>query len=152
MCPAKRQQDAAVLHLRQRLVRAVAIHVEDARGGGPQVFFRHIVGAARVEDEHHHGLGLKGPQIPAVATFVRQADEDQPACFIGMPMIHLATLGHQGFVERLQQRHQSLEAVGQRAGRQVQAMTGEVGEQPLRGPAEGKPVRECKCLRTSDLW
>ena len=98
--------------------------------------------AARVEDEHHHGLGLKGPQVPAVAALVWQTDEDQPACFIGMPVIHLTTLGHQGFVERPEQRQQSLEAVGERAGRQVQTVTGQVGEQPLRGSAEGKLVQQ----------
>ena len=57
-------------------------------------------------------------------------------------MIHLAALGYQSLVERLEQRHQPLETIGERTGRQVQAVTGEVGEEPLRGPAEGKLVQQ----------
>ena len=85
---------------------------------------------------------MEDPEIPPIADLPLEHDEDQPPRLVGVPQrLPLAVL-HQRLVHRLEQRDQALQAVGDRAQRQVQAVRGPVGQEPIGRPVEQILVQE----------
>ena len=75
----------------------------------------HVVGAARIQHEDHRVFGVKDPQGPAVADFTFDRGENQPARLVGVPVLLLLVVLDQLLVDRLEQRGQPLQSLGQRA-------------------------------------
>jgi hypothetical protein len=113
-----------------------AIDHEDAVFNRPHVFLRDIVGAAGGQDEHDGLSRVEHPEIPAVADLALHGGEDQPARRVAMPPALLLTALDQGVIQRLEQGHELLPAAGAGPLGQVEAMTAEVGPQPVGGAVE----------------
>jgi hypothetical protein len=142
MSPAKGQQQRAGLDGRQGLVAAVAVDAQDAgglRSKEGRGFFRAPRQGQRVK--HRFGTAVDPQRAFAVGLF-RELHKHLPAGLVGVPQPGgLAALPDR-FVQRRQQGCQAAQSARQRAGRQVDAVGGQIGDQPLAGAKEQELVQQ----------
>ncbi len=132
MSPTKRQDELFRFDLGHRFVGAVTIHIEDAFGLGAELFFGNIVSAGRIEHEQDRLFGRKDPQIPDEVRFAGNADEHAPACFVTVPMLGGAVVVGEEFVQWFEQRLDFLQATGDGAGRQLQIVAAQFGNNAVQ--------------------
>ena len=85
------------------------------------MFLRHIVAAAWVEHVDHRIVAREQPQPPLMADFTSLFHENSPSRFVGVKESGLDVMPSKGFVNRSQQRFDSLESIRDRAGGQSQS-------------------------------
>ncbi len=102
----------------------------------------HVVTAAGIQSIDHRVCAEKGPEPPEMADFAFLFDEYQPPRLVGLVVGGLRVAFQQGLVDRLEQRRQALQAIGDRARRQVQVVVTPVRQQPRDRPMIGKLLQQ----------
>jgi hypothetical protein len=85
---------------------------------------------------------MEDPEILPIADLPLDAGEDQPAGLVGVPERLRLAVPDQRPVHLLEEREQVFQAVGDRAQRQIQAVRGPVGQEPIGQPIEQRLVQE----------
>ena len=132
--PAERQHHEPRLHLRHGFVARVAIDLQDPRSLWAEMRLRHLVAAAGIEQIDHRVRAENDPQPPTMALFPVQKHENQPTGFVGLVEVALPIALSERLVDRLHHRLDPLQAIVDRACRQVQIVLFELPQQPFRGP------------------
>ncbi len=132
--PTERQHNQALFDLIDRLVGLVAIDHHDPVCVRSQMLFWCLVSTAGRQHEHHHFYAPRGKPTDTNDSLLCPRSWQRPASVSrrhATSCLLPAAAPRRHRKSRFKQRHQSLQAIGQGAQRQIQSMTAEVVEQPI---------------------
>ena len=95
------------------------------------MFFGNVVGTGRIEHEDDRLFGGKHPKHSHETGLVGLFFEDRPAGFVAMPMAFGAIVFDEQFIERREEGHEFLQAIGDGAGRKTQIVAAQFGHDAI---------------------
>ena len=143
MAPAERKDHQAPEKAHQPLVGAVAVADDDRVEPRPgEQLVRRFGAARRVDTEADRGAAGRDPQPGPARPVVAAKLLDAPAGLVGMTQRRGVLVREDRLEQRLEQRYEALQAVGQRPRRDRQAVAGEPCGDAVNGPEAGTVLEQ----------